>query len=70
MTDDPIVAEVRNARRQILESYGWDYHKMLRDAMKRQAESGRHVVVPGKKETPKDVALDVYSAASRHFRRE
>lgn len=69
MTDDPIVAEVRKARREILESHGWDYHKMLQDAMKRQQESGRPVAALGRKEPQQGVALDVYSAASRRFRR-
>ena len=69
MTDDPIVAEVRKARREILESYGWDYRKMLQDTMKRQEESGRQVVSRGRKKGQQGVALDVYSATSRRFRR-
>ncbi|MCK6486498.1 MAG: hypothetical protein HUU22_12575 [Phycisphaerae bacterium] len=68
MKDDPIVAEVRKARREILESYGWDYRKMLADAMKRQQESGRPVVSRRKEEPPQGVAPDVYGAASRRTR--
>lgn len=68
MTDDPIVAEVRKARREILESYGWDYRRMLADAMKRQQESGRPVVSRRKEEPPHGVALDVYGAPSRRSR--
>lgn len=50
MTHDALVDEVRKARQDILSSYGGDVHKMLRDAMKRQWESGRKVVsLPGKK---------------------
>ena len=42
--DDPIVAEVRKARQEILDSYGGDFEAMMRDMMKRQHESGREVV--------------------------
>jgi len=44
MTDDPIVAEVRKARRAILESYDWDFVKMSRDIMRRQEQSGHRLV--------------------------
>ena len=36
--DDPIVAEVRQARKEILESFGGDYDAMLRDVRRRQNE--------------------------------
>ena len=50
MKDDPIVAEVRKIREEILASYGGDVHQMLKDMMKRQWESGRKVVtLSGKK---------------------
>ena len=50
MKDDPIVAEVRRIRQEILASYGGDVHKMLQAAMKKQWESGRKVVtLSGKK---------------------
>ncbi len=65
MTDDPIVSEVRKARREILESYGWDCRKMLQDAMKRQAESGRKVVRLEKKTPQQGVAHKVYRMGSR-----
>jgi len=36
--DDPIVAEVRKAREEILDSFGGDYKAMLRDVRRRQDE--------------------------------
>lgn len=36
--DDPIVAEVRQARMEILESFGGDLEAMLRDVIRRQNE--------------------------------
>jgi hypothetical protein len=48
--DNPIVKEVREARRQILASYDWDYRSMMRDMMQRQWESGRRVVAAPKKD--------------------
>lgn len=39
--DDPIVAEVRRARQEILESFGGDLEAMLRDVMRRQEEHKR-----------------------------
>lgn len=36
--DDPIVAEVRQARKEILESFGGDLEAMLRDVIRRQNE--------------------------------
>jgi hypothetical protein len=33
--NDPIVAEIRENRMKILESYDWDFKKMSRDVMKR-----------------------------------
>ena len=65
MADDPIVSEVRKARREILESYGWDCRKMLRDAMKRQKESGRKVVRLGKKNPQQGVARTVCGTGAR-----
>lgn len=65
MTDDPIVSEVRKARREILESHGWDYGRMLQDAMKRQKESGRHVVRLEKRTPQEGVALEVYKTGPR-----
>lgn len=50
MTNDPIIAEVRQARKEILESYNGDYKAMLRDMMKKQWESGHAVVNLKKKE--------------------
>lgn len=44
MTHDDLVDEVRQARAEMLASYGGDVHKMLKDAMKRQWESGHPVV--------------------------
>ncbi len=36
--DDPIVAEVRQARMEILDSFGGDLEAMLRDVIRRQDE--------------------------------
>jgi hypothetical protein len=47
MSDDAIVAEVRRARMEILESYGGDYREMMRDMMKKQWSSGRKLVCRG-----------------------
>jgi len=44
MKDDPIVAEVRKARQEILASYGGDMERMFRDLMVRQEKSGHPVV--------------------------
>ncbi|PJB30230.1 hypothetical protein CO110_01585 [Candidatus Desantisbacteria bacterium CG_4_9_14_3_um_filter_40_11] len=52
MNDDPIVAEVRKARREILNSYGGDYHAMMRDMMKKQWNSGHKVISIQGKELP------------------
>lgn len=70
MMDNPIIAEIRKVRREILESFGGDYHAMLRDAMKRQAESGRQVVSLGKKELQEGVSPDIYGGSSGRFRPE
>lgn len=59
--NDPIVAEVREQRRKILESYDWDFRKMSRDAMKRQFEGGRNVVSFEKRIPQKDAAPNAYS---------
>jgi hypothetical protein len=44
MKDDPIVSEVRRNRIALLESFGGDFGKLSRDAMRRQWQSGRIVV--------------------------
>lgn len=44
MKDDPIVAEVRKIREEMLASYGGDFERMFQDIMKRQWESGHPVV--------------------------
>lgn len=36
--EDPIVAEVRQARAEMLDSFGGDYKAMLRDVRRRQEE--------------------------------
>ncbi len=60
MMDDPIVAEIRKNRRDILESYDWDFEKMSRDIMKRQWESGRKVIRPKKKQLKQGEAPNAY----------
>ena len=49
MKTDPIVAEVRKQRMDILASYGGDFEKMSQDVMKRQWTSGHKVVSRAKK---------------------
>lgn len=60
MLDDPIVAEVRKARREILESYGGDFEKMCRDVMERQKQYGSRVVSREKKVLQPGVAPNIY----------
>ncbi len=60
MKDDPIVADVRKVRREILESYDWDFERMSRDVIKRQKESNRKIVSLGKKIPQQDVAPNAY----------
>lgn len=43
--DDPIVAEVRRARREIMAEYGGDFEAMARDVIKNQYAEG-HEVAP------------------------
>ena len=61
----PIVAEIREHRMNILESYDWDFRKMSRDVMKRQFESG-HKVVSFAKRTPQQAAAPNAYAPSGH----
>lgn len=61
MKDDPIVVEVRKNRRDILQSYDWDFEKMSRDVMQRQWESGHKVVSPKRREPQQGVAPNAYS---------
>ncbi len=65
MTDDPIVSEVRNARREILESYDWDFRRMLEDMMTSQRQSDRTVVSLEKKEPQEGVADTAYPLRSQ-----
>ena len=44
MTNDPIVKEVREARRRILESYGNDYRAYLAALAERQKTHGERLV--------------------------
>jgi hypothetical protein len=44
MKDDPIVAAVRQRRREILESFGGDFEAMSRAMMRKQHDSGHRVV--------------------------
>lgn len=41
---NPIIDEVRRARKEILDSYNGDVVAMMQDMMKRQFESGHEVV--------------------------
>jgi len=44
MTSDPIVEEVRNARRKLAEKCQFDIRKIIADAKSREATSGHHLV--------------------------
>ncbi len=44
MKDDPIVAEVREAREEYAARFGFDVKAICRDLRKRQDEDGRNVV--------------------------
>lgn len=59
--DNPVVDEVREARRQILASYDWDYQAMVRDMMKKQWESGHEVIPPAPIQTSQTNSLDCHS---------
>jgi hypothetical protein len=64
--DDSIVAEVRQARREILESFGGDFEKMSRAAMARQEKSGHpRVSVPLR--TPKENADSKVAEAKAEY---
>ena len=41
MREDPIVAEVREARRRILERHGYDLHALFRELKRHERDSGR-----------------------------
>lgn len=58
--NDPIVAEVREQRMKILESYDWDFRKMSLDVIKRQHESGHKVVSFGKRIPQQGAAPNAY----------
>jgi hypothetical protein len=60
MNDDLIVDEVRKAREEILESYGWDVEAMMRDMMTRQWKSGHTVVSMPRKKNQEGVAPNAY----------
>ena len=65
MEDDPIVAEVRQLRAAILESYDWDFDKMSRDVMQRQWNSGRKIVSRRRKPSEEGATPDRHSAGDR-----
>lgn len=44
ISNNPILDEVRRARKEILDSYNGDVQAMMHDMMKRQFERGREVV--------------------------
>jgi hypothetical protein len=44
MIEDPIVAEVRRARDEILRKFNYDRRALFEDVRKRQAEGGRQIV--------------------------
>jgi len=55
---DPIVAEVRRAREEIMAKFNFDLHELFADTQRRQATSGRKYaslppVTPGVREPAK-----------------
>jgi len=44
MIEDPIVAEVRRARDEILKRFNYDRRALFEDVRRRRAEGGRQVV--------------------------
>lgn len=60
MNIDPLVKEVRVHRSAILESFGGDFEKMYRDAMRRQWLSGHKVVSRGPRKTAVGIAPNAY----------
>jgi hypothetical protein len=44
MTDDPIVAEVRNARYEYAKRFNYDLDAICKDLQEKQARSGRKLV--------------------------
>ncbi len=60
MTDDPIVSEVRKARREILESYNGDFHLMMKDMIIKQRKSGHKVVTLKKQDQIQGVERNAY----------
>jgi len=60
MSDDPIVDEVRQARKCILEKYDNDFVKMSKHAMERQWVSGHRVVSPTPRKQISGVVPNIY----------
>jgi hypothetical protein len=52
MKTDPIVSEVQFARRQILESHGWDIKKLILAAIERQNLGDRRIIRSPSAKTP------------------
>ena len=61
MSKDTITVEVRKHRKDILDSYNGDWKAMMRDAMKRQHQSGHEVVEPKVKVIPPGSAPNAYA---------
>ncbi|RJP32413.1 MAG: hypothetical protein C4527_06145 [Candidatus Omnitrophota bacterium] len=65
MKDDPIVTEVRQRRREILESYDWDFEKMSKDVMVRQWQSGHKVVSRPKRKLQQGAAPNAHPLSGK-----
>jgi len=68
MKTDPIVAEVREQRQAILQSYQGDFAQMNADVMKRQWSSGHRVVSRGPKAVRLGQAPNAYPICDRTLR--
>ena len=50
MNSDPVIDEVRSARRKISASYGHDVRKMIADHMAQQQRYADRLVMPGRRQ--------------------
>ena len=59
--ENPIIAEVRKARSELLDAVNGNIEALLRDMMKRQHESGRQVVKLPTEKTQQDSLRNPYA---------
>jgi len=59
MRDDPIVSEIRQARKEHARRFHFDLHAICEDLRRQEAESGREYVSPSGESAGKRKALPV-----------